>query len=62
MLAAYLLRRWRYTKPNSVTETQEASLMKEWESFEIAVAEFVAALDPTAIVRHNVRLPDKHTA
>jgi hypothetical protein len=29
--------------------------------FEIFVADFVAALDPKATVRHDVRLPDRHT-
>ncbi len=32
-----------------------------WEEFEKAVASFVKALTPNAAVRHNVRLPDKHT-
>lgn len=35
--------------------------MKEWERFETTVAEFIAALDPTAVVKYNIRLPDKHT-
>jgi hypothetical protein len=34
---------------------------KNWEQFEIAVAQFVAALDPAAKVEHNVLLPDKDT-
>jgi hypothetical protein len=32
-----------------------------WKLFERAVAQFVAALDPSAIVRHDVRLPDIDT-
>lgn len=35
--------------------------MKEWEQFESAVATFVAALDPKAEVKHNVKLPDRDT-
>jgi hypothetical protein len=35
--------------------------VKEWEQFEYAVATFVAALDPNAVVRHNVRLADRDT-
>ncbi len=31
-----------------------------WKEFERAVAAFAAALDPTAKVTHNVRLPDRH--
>jgi len=33
----------------------------DWKEFEISVANFVGALDPGAEVKHNVRLPDKHT-
>jgi hypothetical protein len=36
-------------------------VVKEWEQFECAVATFVAALDPNAVVRHNVRLADRDT-
>jgi hypothetical protein len=32
-----------------------------WRQFEIAVARFVAALDPNAVVRQDVRLPDVDT-
>jgi len=32
-----------------------------WRQFEQAVADFVAALDPTATVRHNIRVPDIDT-
>lgn len=35
--------------------------MPEWEQFEIAVANFVSALDPNAHVQHDARLPDLHT-
>jgi hypothetical protein len=35
--------------------------VKKWEEFECAVATFVAALDPHAVVRHNVRLADRDT-
>src|SRR5262245_60861561 len=34
---------------------------REWRQFEKAVARFVAALDPKARVRHDVRPLDKHT-
>lgn len=33
----------------------------KWKEFEKAVAKFVAALDPKASVKHNVKLPDIHT-
>jgi hypothetical protein len=33
----------------------------QWRQFESAVATFVAALDSTATVKHDVRLPDRHT-
>ncbi|MEW6659509.1 MAG: restriction endonuclease [Thermodesulfobacteriota bacterium] len=33
----------------------------KWKEFEIAVAKFVAALDPKASVKHDVKLPDIHT-
>jgi len=33
----------------------------KWKQFEIAVAQFVSALDPNAKVTHNAQLPDKHT-
>ena len=33
----------------------------EWKQFEIAVSNFVCALDPQALVRHNVKLPDIDT-
>lgn len=33
----------------------------KWKEFEKAVAKFVAALDPYALVRHDVKLPDIHT-
>jgi hypothetical protein len=33
----------------------------EWKQFEIAVAEFLRALDPNAKVTHDARLPDLHT-
>ena len=32
-----------------------------WQAFEIAVAKFAAAMDPSAVVRHNVLLPDADT-
>jgi hypothetical protein len=32
----------------------------KWKAFETAVAAFIAALDPSADVQHNVRLPDRH--
>ena len=35
--------------------------MQDWERFEVAVAQFVAALDPTVTVLRNVRLPDRDT-
>jgi hypothetical protein len=35
--------------------------MKSWKKFELAVRDFVAALDPNATVRHNVKLPDLDT-
>ena len=35
--------------------------MKEWEQFEVAVEQFVAALDPRASVRRNVLVPDRDT-
>src|SRR5436305_14130505 len=34
---------------------------REWRQFERAVAAFIAALDPKARVRHDVRTPDRHT-
>jgi hypothetical protein len=34
----------------------------KWKEFENAVAKFVAALDPKAIVTFDVRLPDVHTS
>lgn len=34
----------------------------KWKEFENAVAKFVAALDPKAIVTSDVRLPDVHTS
>jgi hypothetical protein len=34
---------------------------KQWEQFEKAVAAFVRALTPNAVVKHSPRLPDKHT-
>lgn len=34
---------------------------KKWQEFEKAVAAFLQALDPTAIVRHNVTTPDADT-
>lgn len=33
----------------------------KWKQFEIAVADFVSALDPNAKVTHDAQLPDKHT-
>jgi hypothetical protein len=33
----------------------------QWEEFEKAVAAFVKALTPNAVVKHSPRLPDKHT-
>jgi hypothetical protein len=33
----------------------------KWKQFEIAVAQFVSALDPNAKVTHNAQVPDKHT-
>jgi hypothetical protein len=33
----------------------------QWEQFEKAVAVFVQALTPNAMVKHSPRLPDKHT-
>jgi hypothetical protein len=33
----------------------------DWQEFEIAVANFAAALDPSAVVRHNVSVPDADT-
>lgn len=33
----------------------------DWQAFEIAVANFAAALDPSAVVRHNVLVPDADT-
>jgi len=33
----------------------------KWKEFEMAVAKFVAALDPKASVKHNVKIPDAHT-
>ena len=32
-----------------------------WRQFEFAVARFLKALDPTAVIRHNISLPDIHT-
>ena len=32
-----------------------------WKQFELAVAEFVSALDPSANVQHDVKLPDRDT-
>jgi len=32
-----------------------------WRSFEKAIAEFVQALDPQAEVKHDVKLPDRHS-
>lgn len=32
----------------------------EWKRFEQAVARFAAALDPSALVKHDVQLPDRH--
>lgn len=43
------------------SERTVLSETKDWEKFEIAVANFVAALDPQADVRHNVLLPDRNT-
>jgi hypothetical protein len=42
---------------------QELAIVKSpgWKQFETAVAQFIAALDPQAVVQHNVRLPDVHT-
>jgi len=34
---------------------------RQWEQFEKAVAAFVQALTPNAVVKHSPRLPDKHT-
>lgn len=34
---------------------------REWRAFEVAVAQFAAAMDPNAIVTHDARLPDRHT-
>ena len=34
---------------------------QEWKEFEIAVAKFVEALDPTASVIHDAKMPDIHT-
>lgn len=33
----------------------------QWEQFERAVAAFIQALTPNAVVKHNLRLPDKDT-
>ena len=33
----------------------------KWKEFEKAVAKFVAALDPNASVKHDIKLPDIHT-
>jgi hypothetical protein len=35
--------------------------ISRWEQFEKAVATFVKALAPNAVVKHSPRLPDKHT-
>jgi len=37
------------------------SATTDWQAFEIAVASFAAALDPSAVVRHNVLVPDADT-
>lgn len=34
---------------------------KPWRAFEEAVGRFAAAMDPRAVVRHDVRLPDRET-
>jgi Restriction endonuclease len=34
--------------------------LPEWKRFEQAVAAFAAALDPSATVKHDLRLPDRH--
>jgi len=39
----------------------ESADMPEWRQFEVAVAEFLRAVDPTAKVTHNVTIPDAHT-
>ena len=33
----------------------------DWELFELAVAQFIAAINQGAKVTHDVRLPDVHT-
>lgn len=33
----------------------------DWKQYEVAVATFLAALGPTAKVRHDVKIPDAHT-
>ena len=41
--------------------SQKRSARQDWRLFERAVAAFVSALEPTAAVRVNARLPDLHT-
>lgn len=36
-------------------------MLPVWKKFELAIANFIAALDPQAKVFHDVLLPDKHT-
>jgi hypothetical protein len=38
-----------------------ATNIPDWQAFEIAVARFAAAMDPAAVVRHNVLLADADT-
>lgn len=40
---------------------ENSSKTPDWQQFEIAVAKFAAALDPSAVVRHDVSLPDADT-
>jgi len=35
--------------------------LPEWKQYEMAVSNFIQALDPNAKVRHNIQTPDKHT-
>jgi hypothetical protein len=44
-----------------VHRLSSATTIPDWKAFEIAVAKFAAAMDPSAVVRHNVLLPDADT-
>ncbi|MFA5923837.1 MAG: hypothetical protein WC856_21515 [Methylococcaceae bacterium] len=46
--------------PNKIDKNMKSECPK-WKEFELAVASFLSALDPNAMVTHDAILPDEDT-